>query len=482
MNRTAGHTERLAPDAGLSFVTAPLHTRLEIRRRILKGFGANVFGQIVIAVVQLVGVPILLNAWGTRLYGEWLVLFAIPSFLSITDLGFSQSAANDMSQKVARGEHGDANVVFQSLCALVYGAAAAGMLTVTALLFFLPLRHWTHLSAIPSEAVRWILLLLSLEIFVRLTDGINHAGYRASGDYAFHATIYYITLLCQYASIWLVASLGYGPVLAAFAYLMVRCVVTPVVALVLVRRHRWLKIGFVHASRPELRRLASPALANLSMPLAQALNIQGMVVVVGAVLGPIAVVVFSTLRTLTRLALQMVLVVGNAAEPEFAAAFGRQDQRLLRTLFVHALRAGLWLAVTAAACLLFVGKFILDHWTHGKVPMDVRLFDFLLASAVASVLWYSALVLLKAANLHLRASLLYSVSAATVVAFAAVILSLTGRLSDAGLALLLMDAVMGLYTLRAASRIVGLTTADSLAQAVNPFPIIRVALRKANAT
>ena len=456
--------------------------RLQVRRRLLTGLGANVFGQIIVALVQLVGVPILLHAWGARLYGEWLVLFAIPSFLSMTDLGFSQSAANDMRQKVARGEQSNANAVFQSLCALVYAAAAAGMLTVTALLFLLPIQDWTHLSAIPPNAVRWILLLLSLEILVRLTDGINHAGYRAAGDYAFHTTIYFITLLCQYASIWAVASLGYGPVLAALAYLMVRCVATPVVALVLVRKHPWLRIGFVDARLPELRRLASPALANLSMPLAQALSIQGMVVVVGAILGPIAVVVFSTLRTLARLALQMVSVVGNAAEPEFAAAFGRHDQRLLRALFVHALRAGLWLAVAAASCLLILGKFVLEHWTHGNIQMDVTLFKYLLASSVASVLWYSSLMLLKAANLHLRASFLYSVTAATVVAFTAVILNLSGRLSDAGLALLAMDTVMGLYTLRAASRVVGLTAAASILQAVNPFPLIRVALRRANAT
>ena len=71
-------------------------------RRLASGLGANGYSQLVTIVVQLMGVPIFLNAWGPRLYGEWLILFAIPAYFSISDLGFSQSAANDMTGRVAR--------------------------------------------------------------------------------------------------------------------------------------------------------------------------------------------------------------------------------------------------------------------------------------------------------------------------------------------------------------------------------------------
>ena len=63
-----------------------------IARRLRNGFGANAYGQLVVIIIQLAGVPILLHAWGTQLYGEWLILAAIPTYLSMTDLGFSQSA------------------------------------------------------------------------------------------------------------------------------------------------------------------------------------------------------------------------------------------------------------------------------------------------------------------------------------------------------------------------------------------------------
>ncbi|THD09540.1 hypothetical protein [Metallibacterium scheffleri] len=73
-----------------------------VTRRILHGLGANAYGQLVAVVIQLAGVPILLHAWGTQLYGEWLILAAIPTYLLMADLGFSQSAGNDMTARSVR--------------------------------------------------------------------------------------------------------------------------------------------------------------------------------------------------------------------------------------------------------------------------------------------------------------------------------------------------------------------------------------------
>ena len=101
-----------------------------VTRRILHGLGANAYGQLVVIVIQLAGVPILLHAWGTQLYGEWLILAAIPTYLSMTDLGFSQSAGNDMTARMARGDIAGALAVFQSLSVLVYGLALAGLVLV----------------------------------------------------------------------------------------------------------------------------------------------------------------------------------------------------------------------------------------------------------------------------------------------------------------------------------------------------------------
>jgi O-antigen/teichoic acid export membrane protein len=449
--------------------------------RLFKGFGASLYGQAVVVVIQLAGVPILLSHWHASLYGEWLILFAIPAYLSLSDLGFSLSAANDMTARVGREDRTGALTVFQSLTALVLFLASVGLVLITIAATLLPLGDWIRFSGLAARDVRWVLWFLGAEVLLKLPDGVNHAGFRATGDYALHITIYYSILFAQHASIWLLAALGFGPVAAAAAFFIIRVVATPANAIVLSRRHPWLHFGFGEARLTQLRALVRPALANTGIPLAVALNVQGMVLVVGAMLGPLAVVTFSTLRTLTRLALQMVSTVSHAAEPELAAAFGRGDQGLLRTVYHHALRGSFWLALMVSIGLALTGTWILRVWTHGKVSMDLELFYWLLASAVASALWYGSLTLLKAANRHLRAAVIYAASAGAALALATAFLKATGNLATAGMSLLAMDTVMAAYALRAASHLSGSSGLTTFLSALNPAPLLKLVTARSHA-
>ena len=57
-------------------------------------------------------------------------------------------------------------------------------------------------------------------------------------------------------------------------------------------------------------------------------------------------------------------------------------------------------------------------------------------------------------------------------------MSWTGDVAEAGLALLLIDAAMTIYTLRAASRLVGAQAGSNLMLAVNPFPLLKLVMGK----
>jgi hypothetical protein len=181
----------------------------KVLRRDLYGLGANAYGQVVTAIIQLVGVPILLYAWGAQLYGEWLILFAIPAYLLMTNLGFSLSAANDMTARVG---HADALRVFQSLATLIYAIAGVGIVLSAALLWRLPLQDWLHFQAMDTDAARWVLWLLAAQVFATLLDGVNRAGFCASGEYALHQILHNTARLLQFAAIWILALAGGGPV------------------------------------------------------------------------------------------------------------------------------------------------------------------------------------------------------------------------------------------------------------------------------
>ncbi len=413
--------------------------------RLIKGFGANAYGQVVMIIVQVLGVPVLLHFWGMQLYGEWLILSAIPTYLSMVDLGFSQSAANDMTARVARGDNQGALVIFQSLSALVYGIILACLIISGLLVFYLPFGKWMHISTLSISDTRWVLWFLAASVVIHLADGVNHAGYRSHGEYAFHSFFSYSALLVQQLAVWATALLGYKPVIAALAMMTVNFLYTLLMNVSLFYRHRELIPGFKHANRNLLKTLIKPAMANMAIPLANAINIQGMLLVVGNLLGPVTVVTFSTLRALTRFTIQMVYSISHAFEPEMAVAWGNEDKNDLHKLYINNLRLSFWSSMLLAVILFLSGEWIVNIWTHGKVFIDRGLFNLLLISAVASGIWYGGMNLLKAGNRHIRATIGYVLTSTLAIMLAIVLVHINNRLSSTGVALVVMDGLMMVF-------------------------------------
>src|SRR3984957_16438478 len=90
-----------------------------LRQRLMRGLGATALGPVVTALIQLGSVPILLHVWGVARYGDWLLLSAIPSYLTLTDLGFGDASGSEMSMSVAANDRNRALETFQSSWALV---------------------------------------------------------------------------------------------------------------------------------------------------------------------------------------------------------------------------------------------------------------------------------------------------------------------------------------------------------------------------
>ena len=62
------------------------------------------------------------------MYGEWLILAAIPTYLSMASLGFSQQTGKDLNARMARGEVVGLQAVFRSPSVMVHGLALAGLM------------------------------------------------------------------------------------------------------------------------------------------------------------------------------------------------------------------------------------------------------------------------------------------------------------------------------------------------------------------
>jgi O-antigen/teichoic acid export membrane protein len=236
------------------------------------------------------------------------------------------------------------------------------------------------------------------------------------------------------------------PIHAAAAYLVIRAAGTLAMTWIMLRKSPWLQYGWSHATLACAKRLAIPAVAYMAFPVGSALSVQGMVLVIGILLGPIAVATFSTMRTLTRFGFQIMEAVKNSVWPELSAAYGKQNWILARRLHRVACQAALWSSLGITLFLFFAGNRILQVWTHGRIVMDPSAFHWLLLVIVANSFWYTSSVVTIASNTHERVAAFYLSGTAASLIIARLLMPRFG-ISGAAMALLAIDVIVGWYAL-----------------------------------
>ncbi len=418
-----------------------------LNNRLVKGLGANSLGQIITAIIQVVSVPLFLKFWGIELYGEWLILSAIPAYFAMSDIGFGSVAANEMTMLVAREDKSTALEVFQSSWLFISGISLLIALVVLANIWFVPVERWFKISHLNHIEVCGVVLFLTVHVLVGLQGGLLQAGFRCEGRYALGVFWGNVLRFVEFGIVTLAVYLGARPLIASFIFLSIRCIGTIGLRLSLRKQSPWIVYGFRHARIATVKRLAIPAIAFMGFPFGNAMSIQGMRMIISAVLGPPAVVIFSTLRTLTRFALQVMGMINNTVWPEISMAYGANDMELARKLHRYSCQASLWLSLCAVAVLFATGKWIVHIWTQGKIIMDANLFYLLLAVIVANSLWYTSSVVLAAINKHQHMALYYATGTSLSLMLAWVLIPTLG-LNGAALALLSIDMFMSFYVVK----------------------------------
>ena len=276
------------------------------KSRLALGTAVGVYGLALQLLVQLLSVPILTHSWGLAGYGAWVLLFSVPSLLAMADLGLTTAGANAMTAAVAHGDQPRAARIMMVL-RLITVTAGMGLLGLAALavLVMFP-RALDFGSAMTRDQAVWTALLLGLYGFLSLINGVTLAAFRAADAFASSGFMFQTIILVEAVTALGVALLGGSPAQVALAYLSARLVGSVVLSLVLRLHAPWLRQAPWRIERSELSALIRPALAAMAIPGAQAVTIQGSVMVIGAIGGPVAIPAFSVVRTLSRTALLLV--------------------------------------------------------------------------------------------------------------------------------------------------------------------------------
>jgi len=435
----------------------------------MRGIGASALGPVVTSVIQLASVPLLLHAWGASKYGDWLLLSAIPSYLTFSGLGFGDSSGSDMTMRVAGGDREGAVATLQSSWVLLSGLSVVVLVGAACIVWWLPWQQTLHLAGITNRCAAWIVLVLAGWILAVQQWSILESGYRCDGNFALGNLCSTMQRLLEAVVGTAIGIVTGSLLLVSASYLASRIIGLAFYRLLLGRVSPWLTLGYRKASVVVIYRMLRPSLGFLALPLGTAVSTQGMLMVVGIALGPVAVAAFSTARTLTRVGTQIVNSIANGMWPEFSSAFGAANLPLARRLHRHAYQASLIIAICCAAFLWALGPTLYRTWVGRSVNLDVSCFHVLLLVAIANSLWLVSAFVQMSANRHFRFAMAYLAAAVVSCALG---YALTERLGLVGsaLALLLIEIVMCALVLRASLKQMQDTPAEFLCAILGSVP------------
>ena len=422
--------------------------RGNLKSRLMRGLAAAGLGPIVTTIIQLGSVPLLLHAWGPSKYGDWLLLSAIPSYLSFSGLGFGDSSGSDMTMRVAGGDREGALATFQSSWVLLSGMSLAMLGVAAALVWFVPWKQTLHLTGVANQQAAWIVLVMAAWILAMQQWSILESGYRCDGSFALGNFCTTMQRLLEAAGATMIGVFTGSLLLMSLSYLGLRLGGLLCYRLLLKRLKPWLRLGFGRAKTGIIRKMLRPSLGFIAMPIGTAISIQGLTLVVGIVLGPIAATAFATARTLTRLGVQLINSLGGGIWPEFSTAFGAGNLSLARRLHRGAYQASLILAIVSAASLWLFGPAFYHLWVAKSVTLELPFFHVLLLVSISTSLWFPSAIVQMSANKHSRLALTYLVATMVSCLLGYVLTQRLGLLG-AATSVLLIDLVMCTFVLPA---------------------------------
>lgn len=436
--------------------------------RLRKGLGAQGFSQAVIIFCRLAEVPLFLTFWGAELYGEWLILAAIPAYLTIADGGFANTTGRELSIRTAAGDQHGALVAFQSTWALLLTLSIAVLFVVSIVISNVPIADLIHSHHIDNQTARLVLALLVAQVLVSFPGGLFNGGFWCSGHYPRGMVLVALGTLLEFSFMAVTVICGGGPVEAAAGFFLGRAISILIMWFQLRRTSPWLKLGLQYATLAEVKRLSKPSFASLAFPLGNAFNIQGMRIVVGTVLGPVAVATYTTMRTLVNFSSQARTVLQRIVEPELAAAYGEADEERFSRLVGRLSQITFWLSIVLALGLLVGGSWILSHWTANRISMNWPLFTLLVLTIPFNAIWTSAALVLQATNRHVKVSMIYVL----IYGFGSLLVGYVGAkgfgLAGAAVGLLAAEITMPLYVVPIVLRLSGLTIKEWGAELFTP--------------
>ena len=399
----------------------------------------------------LVLVPFYISAWGVGYYGEWLTLTIIPSMLAFADLGFGSSIANTLILKYHAQDYEGANRIAKGGFRLITKTVIGSIFVSGVVLIVMVELGLFKKSLIPQwpavYAISCLMLARILDFYQYFFDGYFRSNRKAAESVNL-SSVYYSSRL---VSSWLVLFLKGGIIEFGTANLIVSILYNSWYAQ-LAKRQINLSFTNVQVDPTEMKTIVKKGLAYLMSPIWQSIFFQGTTLVVRITLGPVAVAVFNTVRTVTRSLNQLFDLIGSTIFPELQYQIGSGSLGKARQVFRVSLAFAFFSSLAGVAVLSFIAPIFYDKWTHNALHPPSSMWYIFYIGIVLNSLWWTGLSVFWAFNKPGGFTFAGLIGAVISVAISFVLAKYFG-LIGAAIGSLSLEVVMVIYILPASCKL-----------------------------
>jgi O-antigen/teichoic acid export membrane protein len=359
------------------------------------------FQYLTIGVEVILGaamLPFNVHHLGRSQYGLWVLVTSLTTYFSMLDLGYGWAQVKFAAQYRAKRDARALNEIASTLFFLF--AAFAGIAYLVAIAISVNLGHIFRLTPDQLSLGRKVFLIVS--VYVALGLPCSVFGGIVNGFQRFYQNnliAISTSVLATMANI-AVLSMGYGIVE------LVACTTTiRLLSQLAYRRSAYgafpmLSIRWAHVRRARLREVTSFSVFSLLIDIAGKINYTSDTVVIGAVMGPAAIAVWSVAARLADVTRMVSQIVGRLLFPTMVDSSTRNRLDRLRVLLVEGTRVSLATALPMATVTAVVAEPLVRAWVGpqfgGSVPV-IRLLAIVVTLRIGTV---ASRNLLQACGLH----------------------------------------------------------------------------------
>ena len=377
---------------------------------ILKSIFAQFVGLFLNIGIQVLAIPILLKYWGIDYYGEWLVIFSIPSYLGMSDLGLGTAASTEISLLLEDNNIKKANELLNSAFYFIQTVGFALFILLLISLYAFPLHKILSLHIISESDFKVCFILLSIYIFLALAITLPQGLYRVIGQFPRGQFISTTFRALEFTLFFLVVMLGGKAMMAALAFLIIRVLYVLFIIIDIKTKAKWIAISSPNIKFSIIKPVLKPSLSLMAITAGQAILGQGLITVIGARASSSDVVKFSTARILVNFSKQVIGFLNLSYWGELTQAFAKNNIKYFIKLISRLNQINFLCTIFGSIFLYFFGVSIIKIWTRGQINIDIVFFNWLIVYIILDNLWSSNWTILMSINKHLFTVIPYLIS------------------------------------------------------------------------